>query len=46
MKLDCAWVYILTNERVTTFYVGVTTDLSTRLWEQNEAESKVIYSEV
>jgi putative endonuclease len=29
----CAWVYILTNKYNTTLYVGVTTDLSSRLFE-------------
>jgi putative endonuclease len=29
----CAWIYILTNKSRTTLYVGVTTDLPTRLWE-------------
>jgi len=29
----CAWVYIITNPYNTTLYVGVTTNLSTRLWE-------------
>jgi putative endonuclease len=28
-----AWVYILTNKYNTTLYVGVTTNLSGRLWE-------------
>ncbi|HEY3404918.1 MAG TPA: GIY-YIG nuclease family protein [Ohtaekwangia sp.] len=28
-----AWVYILTNRYNTTLYTGITTDLSTRLWE-------------
>jgi putative endonuclease len=28
-----AWIYILTNERHTVLYVGVTTDLATRMWE-------------
>ena len=28
-----SWIYILTNQHNTTLYVGVTTDLRTRLWE-------------
>lgn len=28
-----AFVYLLTNEHHTVFYVGMTTDLRTRLWE-------------
>jgi putative endonuclease len=31
--MHCAWVYILTNDRHTVLYVGVTTNLRTRLWE-------------
>ena len=28
-----AWVYIMANKHDTTLYVGVTTDLRTRVWE-------------
>jgi len=28
-----SWIYILTNQHNTTLYVGVTTNLRTRLWE-------------
>jgi putative endonuclease len=28
-----AWVYILSNKNNTTLYVGVSTDLNTRVWE-------------
>jgi putative endonuclease len=31
--MHCAWIYIIANTRRTTLYVGVTTDLPTRLWE-------------
>lgn len=31
--LPSAWVYILTNKYHTTFYVGITNNLPTRLWE-------------
>ncbi len=31
--LPSAYVYILTNTRKTTLYVGITNDLLTRLWE-------------
>ena len=31
--LPSAWIYILTNTRNTTLYVGVTNNLPTRLWE-------------
>ena len=31
--MHCAWVYILTNNRHTVLYVGVTNNPSTRLWE-------------
>jgi putative endonuclease len=27
------WVYIMTNKHNTTFYVGMTNNLSTRVWE-------------
>ena len=29
----CAWMYILANQHLTTFYVGATTDLRSRLYE-------------
>jgi putative endonuclease len=29
----CAWIYILSNQHLTTFYVGATTNLSARLVE-------------
>jgi putative endonuclease len=28
-----AWVYIITNKNNTTLYVGVSTELTTRIWE-------------
>jgi putative endonuclease len=28
-----AWVYIMSNKNNTTLYVGVSTDLNTRVWE-------------
>jgi putative endonuclease len=31
--MHCAWIYILTNERHTVLYVGVTANISARLWE-------------
>lgn len=31
--MHTAWIYILTNKNRTTLYVGVTTDLRTRIWE-------------
>jgi putative endonuclease len=31
--VHCAWIYILTNDRHTVLYVGVTNNLATRLWE-------------
>lgn len=34
-----AWVYILTNKNNTTLYVGVTNDLSTRLWEHKTKQN-------
>jgi putative endonuclease len=37
--LPSAFVYILTNKTKTTLYVGVTTDLSTRLWEHKTMQS-------
>jgi putative endonuclease len=35
-----AWVYILTNKGRTTLYVGVTTDLRSRLWEHQTKQSE------
>ncbi|HEX6892577.1 MAG TPA: GIY-YIG nuclease family protein [Chryseolinea sp.] len=28
-----SWVYIMTNKNKTTLYVGVSTDINTRVWE-------------
>jgi putative endonuclease len=35
-----SFVYILTNARKTTLYVGVTTDLRSRLWEHRTRQSR------
>ena len=37
--MHCAWVYILTNERQTVLYVGVTNNLETRLWEHRTKQN-------
>ncbi len=37
--MHCAWVYILTNNRHSVLYVGVTNDLKTRLWEHVSKQS-------
>jgi putative endonuclease len=34
-----AWIYILTNGRHTTLYVGCTNDLPTRLWEHRSKQN-------
>jgi putative endonuclease len=34
--LPVAYVYILTNQHHTVLYVGMTTDLRTRLWEHRQ----------
>lgn len=34
--IPVAYVYILTNKRHTVLYVGMTTDLRTRLWEHQQ----------
>jgi putative endonuclease len=34
--LPAAYVYILTNKHHTVLYVGMTTDLRTRLWEHQQ----------
>ena len=36
--LNSAWVYFLTNNNNTTLYTGVTTELSTRLWEHKTSK--------
>ena len=40
LMMHCAWVYFLTNERHTVLYVGVTNNLSTRLWEHRSKSDK------
>ncbi len=42
--MHCAWVYILTNNSNTTLYVGVTADLSTRLWEHKTKQNPKSFS--
>ena len=42
--LNSGWVYILTNENNTTLYVGVTTDLATRLWEHRTKQNASSFS--
>ena len=37
--VHCAWVYILTNNRNTVLYVGVTNNLATRLWEHRTKQN-------
>jgi putative endonuclease len=37
--IPSAWIYILTNKNNTTLYVGVTNDLSTRLWEHQTKQN-------
>jgi putative endonuclease len=42
--LPSAWVYFLTNRHHTTLYTGVSTDLSTRLWEHKSKQNKKSFS--
>ena len=37
--MHCAWVYILTNNRNTVLYVGVTNNIETRLWEHRTKQN-------
>ena len=37
--LNSGWVYILTNKTNSTLYTGVTSDLSTRLWEHKTKQN-------
>jgi putative endonuclease len=37
--MHCTWVYILTNNRHTVLYVGVTNNLVTRLWEHRRKQN-------
>ena len=39
-----AWVYILTNDNNTTLYVGMTNDLSTRLWEHKTKQNPTSFT--
>ena len=38
--MHAAWVYILTNAHNKVLYVGVTTDLRTRVWEHKTKQNK------
>jgi putative endonuclease len=42
--LPSAFVYIVTNKTKTTLYVGVTTDLPTRLWEHKTKQSPTSFT--
>ena len=42
--LPSAWVYLLTNRHHSTLYIGVTTSLSTRLWEHRLKQNKKSFS--
>ena len=42
--MHCAWVYILTNNRNTVLYVGVTSNLSTRLWEHRTKQNPASFT--
>lgn len=39
-----AWVYILTNSHNTTYYVGATSNLRTRLWEHKTKRNKKAFT--
>src|SRR5688572_7836294 len=43
MTFSC-WIYIITNSRKTTLYVGVTNDLRTRLWEHRTKRNSRSFS--
>ena len=42
--LPSAWVYFLTNRHHTTLYTGVSTNMSTRLWEHKSKQNKKSFS--
>ena len=42
--MHCAWVYILTNNRHTVLYVGVTNNLATRLWEHKSKQNPTSFT--
>jgi putative endonuclease len=42
--LPSAWVYFLTNRHHSTLYIGVSTNLSTRLWEHRSKQNKKSFS--
>lgn len=39
-----AWIYIITNEHHTTLYVGITNDISTRMWEHRSKQNPRSFS--
>ncbi len=42
--LPVAWIYILTNKSKTTLYVGVTNNISARLWEHKTMQNPKCFS--
>jgi putative endonuclease len=42
--MHCAWVYIITNNRHTVLYVGVTNKLATRLWEHRTKQNPTCFT--
>lgn len=42
--LASAWVYILTNDRHTVLYVGMTNSISTRLWEHRTKQNPTSFT--
>jgi len=44
MMIPYAWVYIMANKNNTTLYVGVSTDLNTRVWEHKTKVNSLSFS--
>ena len=42
--MHTAWTYILANKRRPTLYVGMTTDLPTRLWEHRTKQNPASFT--
>ncbi len=44
MKLTNAFIYVMSNKNLTTFYIGVTNDLERRVREHKSGEGSIFTS--